>query len=462
VPDILYTERRSQELSEHWGDSIMNVWRWKLALAASIATAGLLGAAFVGPVRAELIPYLSCSTSAPCLEWDNTSSGSAFKGVSTKGSAVDGQTKFKSAGKTAGKSGVLGEDVSTSGTLDSGVSGVSVNGTGVTGTSTSLNGVAGFTSGGGASGVYGQNSASSGFGIAGRNTSATHNAGGAAILADGSTASDALHAFANGANSTSVYAFSQSGTSLFANQGPSDAAPELYLQDTSSSFNKIIQAVGPSGDVLDVQSGQSSLNGQFTVTSNPTAGGAERIINQAGNLNDALDIVGGDHVNDFPATIMMSAFDSSGTALMQLNNNGDLLIYGTLIQGLDCSAGCLDGKRRVRSVSGYAALESEPTIEDNGEQTLVNGVARVSLDPKFANVIDASRPYIVTVTPEGDCNGLYVTGRSIHGFVVRELRGGTSNVGFGYRIVANQYGTNATRLPMSDVRRMRRQPSRSK
>jgi hypothetical protein len=79
-------------------------------------------------------------------------------------------------------------------------------------------------------------------------------------------------------------------------------------------------------------------------------------------------------------------------------------------------------------------------------------MAHVQLDPKFANVIDTKSDYVVLVTPEGDCRGLYVTNRTPVSFDVRELEGGRASVGFAYRIVAKRFGVSASRLPMSDVR----------
>ena len=44
----------------------------------------------------------------------------------------------------------------------------------------------------------------------------------------------------------------------------------------------------------------------------------------------------------------------------------------------------------------------------------------------------------VFVTLEGDCNGVFVTNKSIDGFDVKELAGGSSNTKFTYQIVANR------------------------
>jgi hypothetical protein len=46
--------------------------------------------------------------------------------------------------------------------------------------------------------------------------------------------------------------------------------------------------------------------------------------------------------------------------------------------------------------------------------------------------------YRVFLTPEGDCQGLYVRSKRGASFEVRELQGGTSSVEFSYRIVARR------------------------
>ena len=435
----------------------------RLALCLAAAAAATIAIASIGPARAAIETVLSCDSTKPCLQWNNSGTGDSIKGVSTSGVALEGQTKFKSAGKPAGKAGVLGIDVSTTGTLNSGVSGVSTNGTGVTGTSTGPsggNGVAGFAASTAASGVYGQNS-STGFGVAGRNTSTTHNNQAAGVLADGGSASDALHATAVNANA--IYAFSQSGTPLFANQGANTNAPELYLQDTSSSNNFIIQAVGPSGDVFDVfnngsitshgnlsVSGPASFRSNASVTGNLeiTSSSGSQFTNSSGQINPVLTLYGGLTQSDSGVFVVR---DHSGQNAMVVSDTGDVYIDGLLYSQGSCDIGCLVGNKHVRSVAEYAPVETEPTIEDNGEAAFAGGSAYVALDPKFANVIDKNAAYLVSVTPEGDCNGLYVAQRSPAGFTVRELRNGHDSLTFEYRIVAKRYGVHAARLPMSAI-----------
>jgi hypothetical protein len=416
----------------------------RAAVIAVVLTVGSMGLLASAPARAMIEAVMTCGSTAPCLAWENTSSGDGVKGVSTNGSGLEGLTKFKSAGKTAGKAGVLGQDTSTSGSLNSGVSGVSVNGAGVTGTSTNLNGVQGFTASG-ASGVYGQDSVAGGFGVAGRNTSSTHNNNSAGVLADGSTANDGLHAFSNGSSANAIYAFSQSGSSLVANQGANDTAPELALDDTNpNNTNDIIKAVGPNGTVLNMSSSVAWFHTDFEVSA-PLAS----VFEGADYQTPALNVYGGGAGTNFD---VFTVNDVNGTQVAGVSDIGNLGIAGLLFSDGSCSSGCIVNQRRTRAVREYTPTESEPTIEDNGEAALVDGVAQVALDPRFTNVIDPNVQYIVTVTPEGDCRGLYVTQRSQHGFVVRELQGGRSSVGFGYRIVAHRFGVSAARLPMIGVR----------
>jgi hypothetical protein len=134
---------------------------------------------------------------------------------------------------------------------------------------------------------------------------------------------------------------------------------------------------------------------------------------------------------------------SSGYGLF---SQGNAFIQGLLYTSGDCHSGC----SRTRHQASFAARTSQPTIDDVGEGTLRAGVARVALAPDFANTIDATRPYIVLLTPEGDA-ALYVTNRTPGGFEVRQIGGGRSSVTFAYRIIAKPYGAADERLPFKTV-----------
>jgi hypothetical protein len=82
----------------------------------------------------------------------------------------------------------------------------------------------------------------------------------------------------------------------------------------------------------------------------------------------------------------------------------------------------------------------ESFFQDYGIGQLVNGKTHITLDPTFSKNIrvDENHPMKVFVTLEGDCKGIYVTNKTIEGFDVIELQGGTSNVHFSWQIVATR------------------------
>jgi hypothetical protein len=100
----------------------------------------------------------------------------------------------------------------------------------------------------------------------------------------------------------------------------------------------------------------------------------------------------------------------------------------------------------------YCQESPEPWFEDFGRAQLVTGRADVRLDRDFALLVRAE-DYLVFLTPEGDCRGLYVSARSPTGFEVRELAGGTASLAFGYRVVAKRKdlpGPRLARVPMPE------------
>jgi hypothetical protein len=99
-----------------------------------------------------------------------------------------------------------------------------------------------------------------------------------------------------------------------------------------------------------------------------------------------------------------------------------------------------------RVVSLYAVESPDNWFEDFGSAQMSNGAAEVTLDPTFALTVNTEMGYHVFLTPNGDCEGLYVASKTAGGFDVRELRGGKSNITFDYRIVAHRRGYENLRL----------------
>jgi hypothetical protein len=99
-----------------------------------------------------------------------------------------------------------------------------------------------------------------------------------------------------------------------------------------------------------------------------------------------------------------------------------------------------------KAVKLYAEEGSENWFFDMGSAKLQNGKALVAIDPTFAQTVNTSSEYLVFLTPEGDCEGLYVAKKDEHSFEVRELRAGQSSITFNYRIMAKRRGYEGERL----------------
>lgn len=86
----------------------------------------------------------------------------------------------------------------------------------------------------------------------------------------------------------------------------------------------------------------------------------------------------------------------------------------------------------------------EALLEDYGTGTLINGKARIAIDPILSkNIrIDKTHPLKVFIQLEGQCNGVYVTNKSATSFDVVELNNGNSNITFSYHLVANRADEN--------------------
>ena len=127
-------------------------------------------------------------------------------------------------------------------------------------------------------------------------------------------------------------------------------------------------------------------------------------------------------------------------------SQGNILVTGEVYTSGSCQSGC----SRTRHEMSFSGRTSQPTLDDVGEGTLRNGIARVPLAADFANAIDASKPYLVLLTPEGDAS-LYMSNRTAGSFEVRQIGGGHTSIAFAYRIVAKPFGAAAERLPFKTV-----------
>jgi len=110
------------------------------------------------------------------------------------------------------------------------------------------------------------------------------------------------------------------------------------------------------------------------------------------------------------------------------------------------SSSVVDVDNGSRKIALYAVQAPQNWFEDFGSGQLSHGSTVVHLEAVFAQTVNSELEYHVFLTPNGDCRGLYVSRKSPTSFEVHELDGGTSNVGFDYRIVALRKGYESVRL----------------
>lgn len=341
----------------------------------------------------------TCTSSSPCIEYDNDSTGQGLKGVSLHGNGVTGWTKWNSTSTGNAKYGVVGNDQSTSGIFDGGVLGKSVSGIGVYGVTTTGYGVWGDSNKN--IGVYGATHAISG------------DYSGYGVRGDDQSADPDAHL------NYGVYGFTAGGTGV-----------------GGTSLNFVgVSATGGGGD----PTGLNYFPALSVIGNPPSSGlGPPGLIfgcpyDQPSNVCDSKHLV--------------FSVDQAGNIIAD-----NITLSGEIFTSGSCKSGCSRTQSYKQVVRFYTPRETLPTVEDVGEARLVGGSAYVRIDSAFADTIDPRAAYMVTITPEGDSNGLYVTAKTLDGFEVHENRGGRSTLAFSYRIVAKPYGETAPRLQRFAVR----------
>ncbi|GAB4272998.1 MAG: hypothetical protein Kow0080_20050 [Candidatus Promineifilaceae bacterium] len=184
-----------------------------------------------------------------------------------------------------------------------------------------------------------------------------------------------------------------------------------------------------------------------SVTSHDSSGQTGTIYGPA-NSHDDLTLYSEDGVyikldvgSDSVATF--EVVNGAGSSVFTVDEGGNYVATGTKSAMVSAQG----GQRLV-----YTIESPEVWLEDFGSGQLQNGVAQVAIDPVFASSVDLSGEYHVFLTPLGDSNGLYVANKTATGFEVRESGGGTSNIGFDYRIVAHRTGYESLRMPLAEER----------
>jgi hypothetical protein len=124
--------------------------------------------------------------------------------------------------------------------------------------------------------------------------------------------------------------------------------------------------------------------------------------------------------------------------------NGPVFVQGSFtVSGGPKSAAVPHPDGSLRRM--YCQESPEPWFEDFGAATLTNGRAEIALDPDFDALVKGD-DYLIFLTAEGDCKGLFVSRKGPHRFVVEEMQGGKSTLSFSYRVVSRRREAVGKRL----------------
>lgn len=117
--------------------------------------------------------------------------------------------------------------------------------------------------------------------------------------------------------------------------------------------------------------------------------------------------------------------------------------YGTYVDGKtltnDLFVVLSSNETNVRTAS-YASTSLSVDINAKGTANLVNGEAEVKFNKEYSGLISSERPIVVTVTPMGETNGVYIVSVNKEGFKIKENGNGTSNVSFSWIAIAEKAG----------------------
>ncbi len=93
-------------------------------------------------------------------------------------------------------------------------------------------------------------------------------------------------------------------------------------------------------------------------------------------------------------------------------------------------------KTNDKIVPVYSVTSLEANIYEKGTATLQNGTATIVFPEEY--IILLKENPVITVSPNGECNGLYIASVSSNGFTVKELSQGSSNVTFSWIAVGTR------------------------
>ena len=127
---------------------------------------------------------------------------------------------------------------------------------------------------------------------------------------------------------------------------------------------------------------------------------------------------------------------TKGQVIGQLNSGELFAAYNqgnTYTTGKNVELIGIEGQAR-KAVYAVTSLDSK--IYNNGSAQLVNGEVYIPFDANYTELLGENPT--VTVSPNGNCNGVYIASVDKNGFTVKEMNNGTSTVALSWIAVGNR------------------------
>jgi hypothetical protein len=106
-----------------------------------------------------------------------------------------------------------------------------------------------------------------------------------------------------------------------------------------------------------------------------------------------------------------------------------------------------DNKQSRERTPTYVSTSMSVDVYAKGTAQLQNGRTIIHFDRDFSNVISKESPVIITVTPQGNTNGVYTQKINSDGFTIIENNNGQSNVSVSWIAVGTKNGYEEPVLP---------------
>ena len=118
--------------------------------------------------------------------------------------------------------------------------------------------------------------------------------------------------------------------------------------------------------------------------------------------------------------------------------------YGAYVHGKtltnDFIATLTETGNSSQRIATYAPSAMKVEVSDKGTGKLLNGKTTVSFSRQFSPLLSSEEPIIITVTPMGNSQGLYIEKMSSEGFTVVENNHGASNITFNWIAIGVKKG----------------------